>query len=1084
MALTNAPHQITARARDAAGNLTTSAAVSVTASNVPKAVIATPAAGAAIGGSQVNVTYSAIGDLASAGVDHIHFILDTNPQVMDRPMDGAYTFADVPPGSHTLQAFLVTSSHIKIPGTDATPVSFTTLAADMTAPAVSISAPTGGAAVSGTVAVAATATDNVSVAGVRFMLDGTTLGVEDTTAPFAISWNTAGTAPGPHVLTAVARDAAGNSAASAGVTVTVGGSSDASTLGRWDAPFELGIVAVNAVLTHTGSVLMFSGDYVSSFAEKVWDPVTGIIRDVPLNRTNLFCAGQAQLADGRILVIGGHDKAGGILGDAESNIFDPVTQTWTTAATMAYRRWYPTATTLADGRVLALSGGTTCLTCIADVPEVYDPRTNRWTALNSSRLSVPYYPFVYQLPNGLVVDAGANESAVATRTLNMTTGAWTMVDPVAVDGHSSVMYRPGKIMKSGTATDSGGTKAVASTAYVIDMNGGSPAWRQVPSMAFPRAFHNSVILPTGDVLIVGGGTRADGLNTAYSVYEAELWSAATESWQTLARMQVPRLYHSTALLLPDGRVLSAGSGNDSGGVDQTRGQIFSPPYLFKGPRPTITGTPGVVAYGSTFLVQTPDAAAIQSIALVRPGAPTHGFDEDQRYVDLPFTRQSGALSVTAPPNGNYAPPGYYMLFVVTNGVPSVAAWVRFPGPAEDSHPPSAVSGLTATGGIGSISLVWSPASDDIGVAAYNVHRGTSASVTPTPANRVARVTATTTIDIVSAGTYYYVVTAEDAAGNVGTPSAVVSASAITDTVPPTVSLTSPANGTGLTQSVTLTANAGDNVGVAGVTFRVDGAPVGGEDTASPFSLVWSTATVANGAHQITAVARDAAGNTAESVPVSVSVSNSTSTPGLVAAYGFDEGAGISALDGSGNNNTGAVSGTQWIAAGRFGGALSFNGTSSLVSVSDSASLDLTTAMTLEAWVQPAAVGGWRTALLKERPQGLAYALYAHEDPSGPAGYVNVQGDRAVGGTGALTVGQWTHLAMTYDGATLRLFLNGVQVASRAQTGAATVSTGMLRIGGNSIWGEYFQGVIDEVRIYNRALMASEIQTDMAVPVTR
>src|SRR5712691_11313909 len=138
------------------------------------------------------------------------------------------------------------------------------------------------------------------------------------------------------------------------------------------------------------------------------------------------------------------------------------------------------------------------------------------------------------------------------------------------------------------------------------MNQPTPQWRQIASMAYPRAYHNTVILPTGDALAVGGGTQADGYNTAFAVYDAELWSPVSETWSTLARMQVPRLYHSTALLLPDGRVLSAGSGNDGPAVDQTRGQMFSPPYLFKGPRPAISAVPGVMQYGSTFDVITPD----------------------------------------------------------------------------------------------------------------------------------------------------------------------------------------------------------------------------------------------------------------------------------------------------------------------------------------------------------------------------------------------------------------------------------------------------------------------------------------------
>src|SRR4029077_4208579 len=150
------------------------------------------------------------------------------------------------------------------------------------------------------------------------------------------------------------------------------------------------------------------------------------------------------------------------------------------------------------------------------------------------------------------------------------------------------------------------------------------------------AFHNTTLLPDGTTLVTGGGTMLDGYDVTKAVFSAELWSPATETWQTLSRAAIPRLYHSTALLLPDGRVLTAGSGNDGPAVNQTQAELFSPPYLFKGPRPTITGAPAVVQYGSTFTVVTPDAAGIISVALIRPGSVTHGFDEDQRLLSLSF----------------------------------------------------------------------------------------------------------------------------------------------------------------------------------------------------------------------------------------------------------------------------------------------------------------------------------------------------------------------------------------------------------------------------------------------------------------
>jgi glucose/arabinose dehydrogenase len=208
--------------------------------------------------------------------------------------------------------------------------------------------------------------------------------------------------------------------------------------------------------------------------------------------------------------------------------------------------------------------------------------------------------------------------------------------------------------------------------------------------------------------------------------------------------------------------------------------------------------------------------------------------------------------------------------------------------------------------------------------------------------------------------------------------------------------------------------------------------------------------------------------------------------GLVAAYGFDEGAGTAVADQSGNANHGATTATSWSAAGRFGGALSFNGTSSYVSVPDSNSLDLTGAATLEAWVRPAALGttakSWRTVLFKHQSMGMKYALYANNGGSRPVAQLNVGGERNVAGTSQLALNAWTHLAATYDGAVMRMYVNGSQVATKAQTGAMTASTGALRIGGNSVWGEWFSGLIDDVRIYDRALAPAEVQSDMSTPV--
>lgn len=201
----------------------------------------------------------------------------------------------------------------------------------------------------------------------------------------------------------------------------------------------------------------------------------------------------------------------------------------------------------------------------------------------------------------------------------------------------------------------------------------------------------------------------------------------------------------------------------------------------------------------------------------------------------------------------------------------------------------------------------------------------------------------------------------------------------------------------------------------------------------------------------------------------------------MAAFGLDEGSGSVAVDASGVGNDGVVSGAAWD-AGRYGGGLRFDGTDDWVTIPDAASLDLRTGMTLAAWVRPTTTSGWRTVVLKEQPGDLVYALYSSTSAGVPSGHVWVGDDERVLGPGPLPANQWTHLAATYDGAMLRLFRDGAQIASRSLPGTVATSGGVLRLGGNAVWNEWFSGVIDEVRVYDRALTASEIARDRVTPV--
>ena len=388
----------------------------------------------------------------------------------------------------------------------------------------------------------------------------------------------------------------------------------------------------------------------------------------------------------------------------------------------------------------------------------------------------------------------------------------------------------------------------------------------------------------------------------------------------------------------------------------------------------------------------------------------------------------------------------------------------------DTQAPTAPGSLVATAGSAQASLSWVASTDNVAVTRYDVYRSTTAGFTPAAANRIAQPTGTTYTDSgLTPGTYYYRVQAEDAAGNLSAASNEGSATVLGDTTPPTVSITAPASGATVSATVAVNANATDNGTVASVQFKLDGNNLGAPDTSSPYSVNWDTTTATNTQHSLTAVATDAAGNAATSATVTVTVSNAPPSSGLVAAYGFDEGAGTTTADQSGTGNNGTLANTTWAGAGngKFGNALGFNGSNALVTVPDSTSLHLSSGETMEAWVKPTSFGNWNTVLMKERTGYYAAALYANTGSNRPSANVYTSVDNDLRGTAQVATGAWTHLATTYDGTTLKLYVNGALASSQAVSGAIVASTGALRIGGNSIWGEYFNGLIDEVRSTTR-----------------
>jgi galactose oxidase-like protein/Big-like domain-containing protein len=472
-----------------------------------------------------------------------------------------------------------------------------------------------------------------------------------------------------------------------------------ATTGKWDAPVQWGtIVPLHMMLLPTGKILAWGRNELdgSMGQPRLWDPTSGspeaMAVEVPAD-TMLFCAGHALMADGRLMVSGGHkldDR-----GLDVTNIFDPASESWVGGLPkMAKGRWYPTVTVLGDDRVVTVAGKDTTKT-VVKVPEIWE--NNQWVTLPGASLILPYYPRDFVDPKtGLVFMAGER---VQSRWLDVdATGAsgrglWT-TGPTHLWGFnrdygSAVMYDTGKILYVGgggyTGWDTPDAKSgtPTATAEKIDLMAASPAWSSAGSMAQPRRHLNATVLPDGTVLVTGGVSGGGFNDLASAVHMAELWNPATNDWSPLAPNAVDRGYHSVSLLLPDGTVLHGASGDaDIPGTTtpyppQRNHEIFHPPYLFRGARPVITDAPADVTYGADFPVTTPNAAQVTAVRWIHLGTVTHAFDQSARANTLTFTRQIDGVSVTVPDSPNKAPPGHYLLFILNrNGVPSAGRIVR------------------------------------------------------------------------------------------------------------------------------------------------------------------------------------------------------------------------------------------------------------------------------------------------------------------------------------------------------------------------------------------------------------------------
>jgi len=478
--------------------------------------------------------------------------------------------------------------------------------------------------------------------------------------------------------------------------------------GRWGNPISLPSIPVSAANLPDGRILTwaaynkFAYTYGQDFGRTyttIFNPNTGSANESLVSniKHDMFCPGTSMLPDGSVMVTGGSSVA-------KSSLFNPQTGTWSQLDTLNVPRAYNSNTTLHDGSVMTLggswaeesacSGNSSNSQCADKVAEIWNSRSG-WRKLSGISSDIlrtndrdglfrsDNHMWLFAVQGGKVLHAGPSRQMHLLSTSG--NGSVQSVgnragDNDAMNGNA-VMYDVGKILTTGGAQHYEDANAT-NNAAVIEINNGRVTSKRSSSMAFRRAYHNSVVLPNGEVIVAGGQAYPVPFSDNTSVLAAELWNPVNQTFRTLATMSTPRNYHSIAILLQDGRVLVGGGGLcGSCATNHADVEIFTPPYLIDQNgrtknRPGIISAPNRVGYGAGINVRTDEA--ISSLVLVRLAAVTHSVNNDQRRVPLSFsTTGANDYRVSIPSDRGIAPPGNYFLFALNQaGTPSVASVIN------------------------------------------------------------------------------------------------------------------------------------------------------------------------------------------------------------------------------------------------------------------------------------------------------------------------------------------------------------------------------------------------------------------------